>query len=132
MHQFPILCSQLGQDSFRTFELCAVDGLSTCAVTFGEVSTLKHELRYDTMEARALVTKTVTSGREFTEVLRGLGDDVVEELECDTTGVLAVDCDVELRARTSHQGDREAEWVYARVIHERGSVHIARFEDDVR
>ena len=96
MHQFPILCSQLGQDSFRTFELCAVDGLSTRAVTFGEVSTLKHELRYDTVEARALVTKTVTSGREFTEVLRGPRDNIVEELEDDATSGLVVDGDVEL------------------------------------
>ena len=51
----------------------------------GEVSSLKHELRDDTVEARAGVTETMLSSCKLTEVLRGLWDDVVKELEDDAT-----------------------------------------------
>jgi len=49
-------------------ELLAVDGLSTGTVVTGEVSTLKHEVGDDTVEARLGVAETVLSGAELTEV----------------------------------------------------------------
>lgn len=50
------------------------------------------------MEGAAGIAEAVLAGRELAEVLRGLGHDVVVELEDDTAGRLGVDGDVELRA----------------------------------
>jgi len=57
-------------------------------VAAGEVTTLKHELRDDTVELAAAVAEALLAGAKGAEVLDGLGDDVVEELEVD--GVLAL------------------------------------------
>ena len=53
------------------------------------------------MEGGALVAEAVLASRELAEVLRGLGDDVVEELEDDAAEGRAVFRDVELRGRVS-------------------------------
>lgn len=82
-----------------TGKLLAVDGLSTSAVTLGEVTTLKHEVGDNTVERRALITESVLASAEFTEVLSGLGDNVVKELEDDTTLGVTVDGDVELKCK---------------------------------
>lgn len=52
-------------------------------VTAGEVTTLEHEVRDDTVERRALVAETLLAGAESAEVLGGLGDLVIEEVEVD-------------------------------------------------
>lgn len=78
-------------------ELLAIDGLAACAVATREVASLEHELRDDTVEARAGKAEAVLARRELAEVLRGLGDDVVEELEGDTPGGLFADGDVKLQ-----------------------------------
>lgn len=65
-------------------------------VTAGEVTTLKHEVGDNTVEGRALVTVTVRSGGELTEVTCSFGDYIVEKLEDDAAGWLVVDIDVEL------------------------------------
>ena len=49
------------------------------------------------MERGALVAETVLAGGELAEVLRGLGDNVVKELEDDATRRGVVDGDIELR-----------------------------------
>jgi chromosome condensin MukBEF MukE localization factor len=89
-------------------KLLAVDGLSTGAldkisifstiayeegltyVTTGEVTTLEHELGNDTVERRALVGQDLASVvceslAELSKVLGSSGDDIVVELEFDTT-----------------------------------------------
>lgn len=48
------------------------------------------------MERRALVAETVLASGELAEVLRGLGHDIVIELEDDATSRLVVDADIEL------------------------------------
>lgn len=50
----------------------------------GEVTTLQHELRDDTVETGLLVTLTGLSLAELTEVLSGLGDVSLVEVEVDT------------------------------------------------
>lgn len=62
-------------------ELLAVDGLATSAVATGEVTTLEHELGDDTVEGRALVSETLVALAQLHEVLGGLWDDVVVEVE---------------------------------------------------
>lgn len=58
-------------------------------VATGEVTTLKHELRDDSVELGASVALALLSGlAELLEVLRGFGDDSVEELEIDAAGLL--------------------------------------------
>ena len=56
-------------------------------VTTGEVTTLEHELRDDTVEGGALVAEALLTSAESSEVLSGLGDNIVEEVEGDTTGL---------------------------------------------
>jgi hypothetical protein len=73
----------------------AVDGLATGAVAAGEVTTLAHEIVNDTMERRALEVQrlaglplTLFAGAEGAEIFRGLGRDVVEQAEGNSTGGL--------------------------------------------
>ena len=77
--------------------LLVIEGFSTEAqqlsegnthVTTGEVTTLKHELRDDTVEFGGFVSKALLAGAESTEVLNCFGDDVVEKLEVDATGLV--------------------------------------------
>jgi len=78
----------VGQLEVLVGELLAVDGLAAGAVATGEVTALKHELRDDTVELAALVAEALLAGAERTEVLGGLGDDVVEELKVDAARAL--------------------------------------------
>jgi hypothetical protein len=54
-------------------------------VATGEVTALKHELRDDTVEFGAIISKALLASAESTEVLSCLGDVFVEELEVDAT-----------------------------------------------
>ena len=75
-------------------EKFAVDALA--AVLFsGEVAALEHEVGDDPVEAGALVALLVLTRGELAEVLRGLGDRVVVQLEADPAGSIVVDGDVE-------------------------------------
>jgi hypothetical protein len=56
-------------------------------VSASEVTTLEHEVGDDTVEAGALVSESLLSGAEGTEVLGGLGDLVLEEVHDDAAGV---------------------------------------------
>ena len=87
-------------------ELLAVDGLAAGAlssynvnemgtlgcgtgkayVAASKVSALQHELRDHAVELAALVAVALLAGAEGAEVLGGLGDDIVEELEVDAAG----------------------------------------------
>jgi hypothetical protein len=53
----------------------------------GEVTTLEHELGNDTVENGALVALALGELAELTEVLGGLGDVLLVEVEVDTTGL---------------------------------------------
>jgi hypothetical protein len=57
-------------------------------VATGEVTTLKHELRDDTVELGARVAESLLTSAESSEVLRGLGNNIVEELEVDAASLL--------------------------------------------
>ena len=52
-------------------------------VAAGEVTTLEHELGDDAVEGRALVAEALLASAESTEVLGGLGDDIVKEVKAD-------------------------------------------------
>lgn len=80
---------KLSRECHLLGELGTVDGLTTTAITAGEVTTLGHEAGDDAVElgalvgqghARELALASITN-RQGTEVLGGLGDNVVEELE---------------------------------------------------
>ncbi len=85
-------------------ELLAVDGLPTGAldssvwydikdvdrdsyIATSEVTTLQHELGNDTVELRSRVAKALLSGAKSTEILGGLRNNIVVEVEVDTTGL---------------------------------------------
>jgi hypothetical protein len=59
--------------------------LTETYVTTGEVTTLEHEVGDDSVERRTLVAKTLLASAESTEVLSGLGDLLVEEVEVNAT-----------------------------------------------
>ena len=66
--------------------LCIVEvGWKYSYVTAGEVTTLEHELGNDTVERRALVSEALLASAESLEVLGGLGDNVIKEVEVDAT-----------------------------------------------
>jgi hypothetical protein len=81
-------------------ELLSVDGFSTSAlaklsvccihrdvyerrayIATGEIAALKHELRDDAVERGAFVSETVGASAQLTEVLRGLRDNLVVQVE---------------------------------------------------
>lgn len=109
------------EECVLTSELLSVNGLSTGAVALGEVTSLQHEVGDDTVEARALVSESVLASAELTEVLSGLGDNLVVELEDDLSGVLAVDGDCELCLSSTLGWDlrenRKEEETYENVGH---------------
>lgn len=53
----------------------------------GEVTTLKHELGDNTVESRALVALTFGELAKLTEVLGGLGDVLLVEVEVDAASL---------------------------------------------
>lgn len=59
-------------------------------ISTSEVTTLQHEVWNDTVELAALVAEALLAGAEGAEVLSGLRDDVVEELEVDAAGTRRV------------------------------------------
>lgn len=69
-------------------KLLAVDGLATGTVATGEVTTLEHEVGDDAVEGRELVAEAVLASAELTEVTGGDGDNVVVEVELDSTLLL--------------------------------------------
>jgi hypothetical protein len=83
-------------------ELLAVDALTARAIALGEITTLDHELLDHAVELAALVVERLAglaqallTGAESAKVLGSLGHDVVVQLECDATGGLVADLDVE-------------------------------------
>jgi len=50
------------------------------------VTTLEHELGNDPVESRTGIAETLLTGTERTEVVGGLGNDVVVKLESDAAG----------------------------------------------
>lgn len=97
------------------FELGAVDRLASGTVTGGEVTTLQHEVRDDTVERRSLVTETVCASAQLTEVLGSLGNDVIVELERDATQRAAVLGDVE--ENVGHDSSRRSESACKSGVH---------------
>jgi hypothetical protein len=57
-------------------------------IATGEVTTLEHELGDDAVEGRARVTEAVLAGAELAEVPGGLRNNVIEEVNVDTTALL--------------------------------------------
>jgi hypothetical protein len=55
-------------------------------VAAGEVAALEHELGDDTVELGARVAEPLLASAESAEVLGGLGDNIIEELEVDAAG----------------------------------------------
>lgn len=58
----------------------------------GKVTTLKHEVRDNTVETRALVALTLRLVAKLPEVGGRLGDNRVEQVEVDTVGFAWDDC----------------------------------------
>jgi hypothetical protein len=82
-----------------TSKFLAIDRLATSAVAAGEITALKHELGDHTVELGAFIAKPVLASCELPEVSCGIGDDVVIELEYDSTRFLTTDLDVKLEGQ---------------------------------
>lgn len=86
-------------------KLFTVDGLTTGTVTSGEVTTLQHELRNDSVERGSSVTETLFTGTESSEVFSGLWDNVVVQLEDDSTELGAVSGNVKVNLGHYNRGN---------------------------
>ena len=60
-------------------------------VATGEVAPLEHELRDHAMELGAGVAKALLASAKGTEILNGLGYDLVVKVEIDATGLVCGD-----------------------------------------
>lgn len=60
---------------------------SSTYITTSEVTALEHELRNHTVKLGTLEAKAFLAGGEGTEVLNGLGNDVVIEIEIDSASL---------------------------------------------
>ena len=60
-------------------ELVSVDGLSSSTVVVGEVTSLAHESRDDTVEGRSSKAESLLSSAKSTEVLSCLGDYIAKK-----------------------------------------------------
>lgn len=78
------------QGEVLILEFGAVDGLATSAVVVGEVATLAHEIRDDTVEGGALVAETLFTCTQGTEVLSRLWNDIGTELDNDAAHGLVI------------------------------------------
>lgn len=67
------------------FELLTIDGFSSSAVFVGEVTSLNHELRDDSVEGAALVSEALFSSAESSEVGSSQRNDLIVEKEGDFT-----------------------------------------------
>ena len=65
-------------------------------LTLGEVTTLQHELRDDTVEGASFVSESMLASSKLAEVFGGIGNNIVKELEDDATSGLTVDGDIKL------------------------------------
>ena len=57
-------------------------------VATSEVTALKHELRDHAMELGSAVTKALLTSAKGTEILSGLGNNIIEEFEVDTASLV--------------------------------------------
>jgi hypothetical protein len=83
-------------------KLCAINALTTSAITPGEITTLDHELGNDAVELAALVVErfarlasALLASDEGTEVLGGLGDCLAKQAHHNTSRRLSSDSDIE-------------------------------------
>lgn len=70
----------MGELEVLVLEPSAIDGFTTSTVVVGEVTTLAHEVRNHPVETAALVPEAFLTGTEGTEVLRGLGNNILSQL----------------------------------------------------
>lgn len=82
----PVPCFRVSHMPLSESRLCARHGETHVAA--GKVTALKHELRDDAVELGASIAKALFTGAQGAEVLDGLGDDIVEELEVDAAGLV--------------------------------------------
>jgi hypothetical protein len=84
-------------------ELSTIDRFSASSIAGGEITTLDHELLDDSVKDRAFVRKGLAgfafaflASAESSEVLGGLGYDIVVQLEADPTFWFVANCDIEI------------------------------------
>lgn len=63
-----------------------VDGLASSTVVVGEVASLSHEVRNDTMEVRVLEAETFLMSTQSTEISCSLRSHIIEEVEDQSSG----------------------------------------------
>jgi hypothetical protein len=84
-----------------TGEFLSIDGLATRTITLGEITSLKHEVFDHTVKLGSFVSNLPAAWLlktycEFTEILAGLRNDIVVELESDALRWVRANFDIEL------------------------------------
>jgi len=83
------------QGEVLILKLVAIDRLATSAISCGEVTTLAHEARDDSVEGGALEAEALLSSAQSTEVLSCAGHNIFPELKDNTASSVATDGNVE-------------------------------------
>ena len=76
------------------------------------------------MEARSRISISMLPRGQLAEVLRGLGDDIVVQLEHDATSILAVNGDIELRHKLARSMSAAGTGTYENVGHDEKLVVV--------
>ena len=76
-------------------EFLSENGLASSSVSVGEVTSLGHKVRDDSVEGASLISETLLAGTESSEVLGGLWHHGVEQFEDDSACALASNLYVE-------------------------------------
>ena len=82
----------------------------------GKIATLKHKIRDHTVERGTLVAKTELTRCQLSEVVRGAGNDFIEQPENDPTGIVSVDGDIKLNKCEQACNGLMQEWKYVDVV----------------
>jgi hypothetical protein len=118
--------SKMGRSLHLTIEVWTVNRLSSRSIPVHKVPSMEYESGDNAMKDGTLVTKSMHSRRELSEVSRRLGNHIVVELEHDTSGVDSVNFDIELgiishndisvRSPGRRKGD-EAKRTHEHILH---------------
>lgn len=101
--------SSVLQSEVFILKFVAVDGLSSSTITPGEITSLAHEVRDNTVESTSLeveglarAARALLTGAESTEVLSGLGDNVSTKLHDDASSGGTANGHIKENARIAH------------------------------
>ena len=95
------------QDEILIMKFLPIDGLAACAIVAGEVTTLAHEARNNSVKAGTFISKSLFPSAQSMKVFCCLWNFVCKQLEEDMDQRLALSSEVEEHSGVDHGWARE-------------------------